>query len=232
MISILCSNYNSSEHIDRYLHYINSQFLKEFEVIFVDAASSDDSLQKISNFNFREGIKNRILSCDNRISIYEAWNLAIDNSCYDYVMNYNTDDKLFGNTLYTLAEYIKLYPHIDVIYSNCFISSDINHENIVNFYNWNDANDIQNLLRGCCCGPFPLLKKETVINCGMFNSSFTISGDFEMWCRMNSKGAKFKKLDEFLGVFYQNPNGVSTARDEQRNIKHLQEDNWIRKTYS
>ena len=49
MISILCSNYNSDGWIDNYLSYLNSQTLEEFEVIFVDASSTDDSLQKIKD---------------------------------------------------------------------------------------------------------------------------------------------------------------------------------------
>tara|TARA_R110002012_G_scaffold106985_1_gene248563 strand:+ start:48 stop:746 length:699 start_codon:yes stop_codon:yes gene_type:complete len=232
MISVLCSNYNSSRWIDRYCSYINAQLLNTFEVVFVDANSTDDSLQKIKDFNFRDGIEVAIIELKDRVTVYEAWNTAIEASTYDYVINYNTDDKLFNSALYTLAAYLQLCPHIDVLYSNCFIASDYSHHNIVSFYSWQDANDIQNLLKGCCCGPFPLLKKETVIKCGMFDPSFTISGDYEMWCRMNSKGAKFKKIDEFLGVYYQNPEGVSTSPDAERHSQHVQQDNIIRTLYS
>ena len=37
-----------------------------------------------------------------------------------------------------------------------------------------------------------------------------------MWNRMLSRGAKFYKMDEFLGVYYQNPKGVSTEPDPER----------------
>jgi glycosyltransferase involved in cell wall biosynthesis len=232
MISVLCSNYNSEQHIDNYLTYLNDQLLKEFEVIFVDANSTDGSLKKIKEFTFREGIKKCVIECEDKITIYEAWNKAIDKSSYDYVLNYNTDDKLFRNAFLTLSTYSTILPDVDVIYSNCLIADDKNHNNLVNIYKWKNANILKNLLEGCCVGPFPLLKKSSVIEAGMFNPEFTISGDYEMWCRMKSMGKTFVKIDEFLGVYYHNPKGVSTSLDSNRHTLHVEQDLRIRKMYS
>ena len=232
MISLLCSVYNSSKYLDNYLTFINDQFLEEFEVIFVDANSTDDSVKKIQEYSFREGIKVLLIKCSERIPVYEAWNIAIEKSAYDYVMNYNTDDKLFKSALLSLAAYTQHRKDIDVIYSNSFISNDVNHAVFSNFYNWNDANVKENLLAGCCVGPFPLLKKKSVVDAGMFNPAFSISGDYEMWCRMQSKGYKFLKIDEPIGSYYQNPEGVSTKPDLGRHNEHLRQDNLIRQTYA
>ncbi len=43
--------------------------------------------------------------------------MGIGQAKYDYVMNYNTDDKLFPGSLLTLAIYAQANPEIDVIYS-------------------------------------------------------------------------------------------------------------------
>jgi glycosyltransferase involved in cell wall biosynthesis len=122
MITLLCSAYNSSTHIDQYLEHVNNQTLREFEIIFVDANSSDDTLQKIKDYQFRVGITKKVFGADQRIGIYEAWNRAIEHSSHDYVMNYNTDDKLFPSALQTMATYASIYPEVDVLYSNSFIS--------------------------------------------------------------------------------------------------------------
>ena len=124
MISVICSNYNSSKWIQNYCKYINAQLLHTFELVFIDANSTDDSLQQFKEFPFREGVEITIIPLDTRVTIYEAWNIGIEKSKYDYVINYNTDDKLFGNALLTFRSYLSLYPHIDVLYSNCFISDD------------------------------------------------------------------------------------------------------------
>jgi len=231
MITLLCSAYNSAKHIDQYLEYVNNQTLHKFEIIFVDANSSDDTLQKILDYQFRVGITKKVFGADRRIGIYEAWNRAIEHSSYNYVMNYNTDDKLFPSALQTMATYASIYPEADVIYSNSFVSHTPDHT-LATFYNWGDANIKETLLGGCCCGPYPLLKKNTIIEAGMFNPEFTISGDYEMWCRLNSLGKVFKKVDEAIGVYYANPQGVSTTQSTERLQEHIKQDTLIRRTYA
>lgn len=230
MISLLCSVYNSSEHLDRYLDYVNNQTLPSFEIIFIDADSYDDSLQKILDYNFRDGINKIVMGAKTRIGIYEAWNQAILESSHDYVMNFNTDDKLFRTSLSTLTQYISLYPEVDVFYSNSFISNYTDH-NPTSWFAWADANQKENLIEGCCVGPYPLLKKSTIVEAGMFDTSFTISGDYEMWCRLNSLGKRFLKIDEPLGVYYHNPKGVSSSNDSERFTQHIKEDTLIRDKY-
>ena len=56
-ISVICSVYNSSRWLDVYLNCVNDQFEKEFEIIFVDANSTDSSVSiiitiLIYNINF------------------------------------------------------------------------------------------------------------------------------------------------------------------------------------
>ena len=80
MISVIVSVYNSQEYLAKYLDYVNQQFLERFEIIFVDANSSDESLKMIRDFKFRDGISVKILPQDSRITIYQAWNVAIQNS--------------------------------------------------------------------------------------------------------------------------------------------------------
>ena len=180
MISILCSVYNSSGYLDRYLSYLNEQTLLGFEIIFVDANSTDDSVEKIKNFKFREDIVVKLLEQEERIPIYSAWNLAIENSSNDYVMNFNTDDKLFKTALSGLATEALKNLDADVLYSgHCLMTSHKDHSQIDGCINWMDAAKPGNLIKGCCVGPFPLLKKKSVIDAGMFNPYFTISGDYD-----------------------------------------------------
>tara|TARA_R110000782_G_scaffold102791_5_gene190193 strand:+ start:25832 stop:26539 length:708 start_codon:yes stop_codon:yes gene_type:complete len=232
MISIICSNYNSSEYIERYLGYLNAQTLENFELIIIDANSTDDSLEKIKRFGIRPNIRTTILECSTRLGIYEAWNMGIEEAEYDYVMNYNVDDKLFPSALEILAEAQVGHPDMDVIYSNCFISDSVDHSTLDSQYKWADANNIMNLLQiGCCCGPFPMLKRSSVLSAGGFDPSFPASGDYEMWCRMSTKGYKFLKLKTDLGVYYHNPKGVSTPQSHEAIKKQHEQDTRIRTMY-
>ena len=126
-ISIVCSNYNSDKWIDGYLDALNKQIHQEFTVIFVDANSTDNSLSTIKDFKFRDGITVKIIECEDRINIYEAWNLGIENADTEYVMNLNTDDRLYEYGLLTYNRYITMFPEADIFYGPCDIMDNAEH---------------------------------------------------------------------------------------------------------
>ena len=48
---------------------------------------------------------------------------------------------------------------------------------------------------------------------GVFDTEYKSAGDWEMWLRGASQGAKFKKINQVLGLYYMNPRGISTNPD-------------------
>jgi len=227
-ISILCSNYNSNKWIDGYLQSINEQLMDYFEIIFVDANSTDNSLKTIKNFKFRRGITKKVIESETRIPIYEAWNIAILKSECDYVVNVNTDDRIFPGALLTLYHSALKYTNYDIIYGKNFICNDENHNQIGGLHDWPEHTH-EVLLQMSICGPFPMLKKSTIIDNGMFNPIYTISGDYEMWLRLSKRGFIFKKINDIVGSYYHNPKGVST--DKSGFQEHLKQDTKIRQMY-
>jgi len=228
-ISIICSNYNSIEWIDGYLEALNKQYYPNFEIIFIDAKSTDGSLEKIKEFRFKPFLDTRIIELDTRVSVYEAWNIGINVAEGDWIMNLNTDDRIFSSTLYTYSLYARNYPEIDVFYSPCLVASDIEHNQIVAYNNWPEYSHEQ-LLEACMCGPFPLVRKKAIIEAGMFDTKYFASGDYAMWLKMSKMGKRFFKIREPLGSYYHNPKGLST--DLSRLADIVAHDRELRKIYA
>src|SRR5205807_1388567 len=78
-------------------------------------------------------------------------------------------------------------------------------------------------------GPQPMWRKSLHEKCGYFNENFISSGDWEMWCRAVNCDCKFKKVAGLSGLFYWNPNGLSTDISRSEIIK--KEDNFIARSY-
>jgi glycosyltransferase involved in cell wall biosynthesis len=224
-ITIICSNYNSKKWIDGYLESLNAQTLKEFSVVFIDANSTDNSLKTIKSFDFRGGISTIILEFKDRINIYEAWNEAVKVSKTDYVVNLNTDDRLYPESLSKYSAFSSENPDVDLFYSPCDIKGDESHKDKIGEYNWPEYSH-EILSHMCICGPFPMLKKASVERAGLFDPKYPHSADYEMWIRMSFMGMKFLRIDESLGTYYKNPTGMSTnpenlqkAQAEDREIQ-------------
>lgn len=226
MITLLCSNYNSAKWIDGYLESLNSQFLEKFAIVFVDANSNDDSLNTIKKFVFRDGIDVKIIECKDRVGIYDAWNMALDEATTDYVMNYNTDDRLYPAALLTMDGYAKAHPGVDLFYNQYFITNSEEHSSINSLFISPSTHIHDTLLMGCYGGPFPLAKRSALIACGKFNQRYSISGDYDMWLRMSKYGKKFMRVMELIGIYYNNPNGMST--NSKTFEDHVKQDTEIR----
>jgi len=224
MITLICSTYNSNEWIDGYLKSVNNQTCPFFNIHFIDAGSTDGSWLKINNFKFRTGISVKY-TLEEGCSVYEAWNIGYQKAETPYCMNFNTDDRLFPTALSTMLAHAKENPDVDVLYSSCFVVSDATHKEIVGYHNWPEFSK-DALLANCMIGPFPLVKTKSIEE---FNPEFTISGDYEMWLRMESKGRKFKKIEEPIGKYYSNPKGISSNAKTFK--EHVIQDTKLREMY-
>jgi glycosyltransferase involved in cell wall biosynthesis len=225
MISVIASVYNSSKYLPKYLEYVNNQLIKKFEIVFIDANSSDNSLDLIKNFKFREGISVKILPQPDRISIYEAWNVGIKSSEGDYIVNWNTDDVLFPSALHTYEAYSSAYSNVDLFYGPCFISKTQGVDGISNIYMWPEYSH-KELLQRCICGPFPLVKKSAVKEVDYFSEKYISSGDYDMWLKLSKNNFKFRRIPEIVGCFFDRPDSVSQhkiqlAQQEDREIQKL-----------
>lgn len=218
IISIICSNYNSSLWIDEYLEFVNNQTSEGFDIIFIDACSDDDSLEKIKRYQFKTKINKRIIECDSRIGLYSAWNLGIKASTTNYIMNYNTDDMLFDYALETYEKWILKDPEADIIFGPYGMAKTRNINNLSSLAKWPDYSH-ESLMYEYMCGPFPLIKKKVFNEIGYFDESFVSAGDYEMVARMSKLKYKFRKITQCIGCFYDRNDSIS---NKDKNIVNLE----------
>lgn len=217
-ITVYCSTYNSLEWIDGYLNNINSQICNPFDLIFVDALSSDGSFDRINSFKFNDHINVSIYQ-PGYLSVYGAWNYAVSKSNTDYVMNFNTDDRLNFNALSIYQNEIEANPNVDLFYGIHNFVGSISGPNLPIGDYWNNLtnsllSDSDNKLMFTInpCGPFPLVKRKSLLKAGEFNEKYFSSADYDMWLRMFSMGMKFKRIKHVMGDFLYRPDSVSQSK--------------------
>lgn len=217
-ITVYCSTYNSIQWIDGYLENINAQICQPFDLIFIDALSSDGSFERIKGFSFSDHINVSIYQ-PGHLSVYGAWNYAVDKSTTDYVMNFNTDDRLNFNALSIYQDEIKLNPDIDLFYGIHNFVDSVGGRNLPIGDYWNNLtnsllskSEDKLMFTINPCGPFPLVKRRSLLKAGIFNEEYFSSADYDMWLKMFSMGMKFKRINKVIGDFLYRPSSVSQSR--------------------
>lgn len=215
-ISLICSVYNAERYLTRYIQSLETQRLINFEIVFADASSTDRSLDILRDYAPRQGIKKKLIQFNSKVGIYTAWNTLIAASSGTWIMNYNCDDYLFPEALTTLKTVAEQELEYDFIYSPCLITDSPSHSPTSGYSDWRDASKPGALASGCCCGPFPMVRKELFVRHGLFREDMVTSGDYEMWCRLHKAGIKMLKIKTPIGSYFRNPAGISTSQENRQ----------------
>jgi glycosyltransferase involved in cell wall biosynthesis len=212
LVSVVCSTYNAERWLDGYFECVESQISDSFELIFVDAASTDSTVEKIGDFAARaDNVK--LIVLENRVGIYQAWNRGIIAASGRYFMNWNSDDLLLPSAINTYVGYAKKHPEVDVFYGPCAIMKEQSLDSITSVMNWPEHSH-EELLRYCYFGPFPLVKIEAINSVGGFDEQLVSSGDYEMWLKLSKEGKNIRRIREVVGAFYHRQDSVSNDRLE------------------
>ena len=96
-LSIVVASYNHSEYIIPALKSLLNQSFTDFELIIVDDASTDDSVDKIKTLLTDSRIK--LITLDVNRGVCNACNIAINNSNGRYIKFFASDDVALPNLL-------------------------------------------------------------------------------------------------------------------------------------
>jgi len=213
-ISIVTSVYKAEMHIKGFLDDITKQTIFDnCELILINANSPENEkeiitkyLKKYDNIIYKE--------LDKDPGVYGVWNLGIEISSGDYITNANVDDRRSHHQLEILARELVNSKNIDLVYSQSFIT-EIPNETFNNNSSKNNVYNVEkftkeNMIK-CLPGCMPLWKKSLHKKAGYFNDNYKHAGDWEMWLRAVRNGLNFKKIEGVHGLYYMNPEGLSTS---------------------
>ena len=205
---------------------VHQTYFKHCELIIINANSPQNEekilkpyLEKYDNIFYER------LSYDP--GIYGTWNHALKKSTGKYITNANLDDRRSLNQIEELVKALEFNKDASLSYTECYVT----HEDQENFYN-NSSNgqtypaanfSKENMIK-CLPGCMPLWKREIHESSGMFNEKYKMAGDWEMWLRAVQHGYSFIKVETPLGLYYFNPEGLSTSKDKVRAAERYKEE--------
>ena len=167
--------------------------------------------------------------------VYGVWNKAINMSSGEFITNINCDDRRAPYGVEHQAKMLMLHENVDLIYNDSYITRE---PNVL----WEDVPQgcerygfepfsKEAMLRGNLPHNNPMWRRSLHDNYGMFDDKYKSAGDWEFWLRCAFSGAQFKKHKDVLGVYYFNPEGISTS-DENKSWKQTEEREVFKKYFT
>jgi len=105
-ISVIIPNYNYAKYLPQRIQTIVGQTLTPFEIIFLDDASTDDSVLVATQLLQNSGIDYRIIVNDHNQGVYSQWVKGLKLARGDYIWIAEADDFCRANLLEVLAAQI------------------------------------------------------------------------------------------------------------------------------
>ena len=189
-VSIITATYNSIETIHNCLKSILNQNYKNIELIVIDGASKDGTLELIKG---NPSISTFISEPDN--GIYDALNKGIDLATGDIIGFVHSDDLLADATI--ISSIVNQFKNIEVagVYGDLTYVNKNNTSKVIR--SWKSCDFRPSLLKNGWMPAHPtlFLKKEVYEKHGSFNLTYKIAADYDFMLRiLKDSSLKFSYL--------------------------------------
>jgi len=226
-VDIISSIFNSEDYLKPFLINVCNQTIFKDCFLHIISPGLNEKEKKILDFFLNKYSTIIVTDLQKKSSIYESWNIAIKNSSSEYITNMNCDDSKCPSSLERHLLEIESQNDVDLVFSDSFIATEKNisfFDNRLKYaYKFPEEISIGNLLKYNPPHQAPMWKRNLHKKFGFFDENMFSASDSEFWLRCYHGGAKFKKINEILNVYYLNPNGVSTSSD--RASERVKEEN-------
>lgn len=189
--------HNGAAYLEESLTSILKQSYKQWELIFFDNKSDDNSKKIFLSFKDK---RLKYFYSSKFINLYRARNLAIEKSKGQFIAFLDTDDLWVKDKLEKQIKKMK-HDNTNFLYSNYYIKN--NNKVIVAFKKKKPEGFITNKLIGLnFIGILTVIfKKEILIKHKIkFNNTYNIIGDFDYFVHL-SKRIRFSYLHEPLAIY-------------------------------
>tara|TARA_Y100000593_G_scaffold94579_1_gene194400 strand:- start:7942 stop:8688 length:747 start_codon:yes stop_codon:yes gene_type:complete len=215
-ISLFTSVYKADQFIAHFLDDISKQTIfNECELILINANSPDNEEDVI--FPFMEKHKNVVYKrLPEDPGVYAVWNIGVKMAKSKLLSNANVDDRKHETHLEKHYNLLKQNENLDLAYADVHMSCEPNESfeqaTVISTYNFPEYSFL-NLIKYNMPHNNPVWRSRIHEENGYFKEDMVSAADFDMWLRAACNGSQFGRINEVLGVYYKNPNGISTKSE-------------------
>ena len=202
LVSVLIPSYNYAGYLPRAIESVLAQTYQNLEIIIVDNASTDDSLDVARRYASDPRVT--VHANDENIGLVPNFLRAWDLSTGDFITTLCADDAFLPNHISQSIHFYAANPNVDIFYTSYLaLREDGSLGGRVPLLGLADArsfagrDEYQQLLENesFVCFPTVLFRRDLVERLGFISSDFRVAADYELFIRYAKSGARFAFKD-------------------------------------
>ena len=207
-ISIIIPNYNKEKYLLRCLESCINQTYKNFEIIFIDNESSDNSLDLARSFRDSKGYKFII---DTAKNIYpRCWDECIEKGLKyfrgDFFTIVGSDDWIESDYLENFIKWLE-FKNKEILAAQSALywikeGSKVNYVNHI----YNDIYDLKNKLTiGCYINSPTVFYNKKILDSGYYKTYpklYSGAADYDLYCHLIDNGIYIENIGQWIGYYY------------------------------
>ena len=202
---------NGEKFLDESLKSIISQTYKNWELIFFDNLSSDNSKNILIKYKKKFNQKIKYYKSKRILNLYDARNEAIKKTKGAYICFLDTDDLWHKRKLNDQLKFL-LKKNADIIFSNYSILNMVNNQIYLRSNRKLPNGKItQSLFNDYVIGILSVMISRRVFLKNRFNKKFEIIGDFDFFLKTSLKYEIFS-LNKSLATYRYHKNNLSNIK--------------------
>ena len=185
LVSVIMNSHNGEKFLRESLNSLFQQSYNNWELVFFDNKSSDNSLKILKNYDKK---KIRYFYSKKKLKLYDARNQAIKKAKGKFITFLDTDDLWSKKKLEIQINFFKNNPRYDILYSNYFIK-DLNKNLTYKKHSKTlpSGRISQLIIKEYVIAILTVMINKRIIIRNKFNKDYEIIGDFDLFFRLSQK---------------------------------------------
>lgn len=208
LFSIIIPTFNVAATLRACLDSIVGQTCSDFQVVLVDGASTDDTVEIAKSYSPTLGERLIIHSGPDQ-GPYDAMNRGVELSSGSWVYFLGADDNLYApDTLAAIATFIADHEPSDIVYGDVIMRSTS--------YRYDGPFDLDRLLfKQNICHQAIFYRRELFAGIGPYNLRYRLWADWDFNTRCFSNPALVTRYMDVVVADYNDVTGLSKQEDEE-----------------
>jgi glycosyltransferase involved in cell wall biosynthesis len=188
-VSVLLPVYNAGPPLDLALESVMRQNFADYEILVIEDASTDESLQRIRRYEAQDP-RIRVIAHRTNRGLAATLNEGLAVASGEYVARMDQDDEALPDRLAAQAAFLDANPGCAVVGSYVYrMGATHSHDRL--FTLPVDADAIAATLPkwNCMCHPATMLRRQTILDLGGYREQFKNAEDYDLWLRVSRSHA-------------------------------------------